>query len=54
MIWWVLVLYDHLNKDVAWDAYDQNIWKEHFPLMKFGVHGTCDLQCGLVIVIAQD
>jgi len=26
---------------VAWDKYDQNVWKEHFPRIKFSQHGTC-------------
>lgn len=26
---------------VAWDQYDQNVWKELFPLIKFMTRGTC-------------
>lgn len=25
----------------AWDVYDQNVWREFFPKIGFGIHGTC-------------
>merc|ERR1719240_1824661 len=34
-----LVLTGH--QGVAWDEYDQNIWKEHLPDIKFALHGPC-------------
>lgn len=29
------------QRGVPWDQYDQNVWKEHFPLVRFGIHGPC-------------
>merc|ERR1711972_810684 len=29
------------HADLPWDQYEQNVWKEHFPLINFSIHGTC-------------
>jgi len=34
-----LVLNGHAGQ--SWDEYEQNVWKDHFPKIRFGVHGTC-------------
>merc|ERR1711988_1483705 len=34
-----LVLNGQANQ--AWDEYDQNVWRDLFPKIRFGVHGTC-------------
>jgi len=31
----------------SWDKYDQNVWLEEFPKVKFGLHGPCSSQVGV-------